>query len=70
MPPNISDDMTIGMSDGTGKTHMSNGDISKAPPNPLSRLTNPPNIAEKINTEIDIQASRIKQPHLPHAHPQ
>ncbi len=67
IPPKISDDMTIGISDGMGKTHISNGDIIKAPPNPLSRLINPPTIAEKINTEIDTQASRIKQPRLPHA---
>lgn len=62
--------MTIGMSDGIGKIHISNGDIIKAPPNPLSRLTNPPAIAEKINTEIDSQASRFKQPRLSHARQQ
>ena len=51
-PPSSSADITMGIKKGTGKNHISSGDIMSAPPNPLRRRIKPPKMAEKNKIPI------------------
>jgi hypothetical protein len=49
MPPKTSALITMGTRNVMGKIHIKRGDIISAPPNPLSRLIQPPKTAAKIS---------------------
>ena len=58
-PPSNSVDMTMGIKKGTGKNHISSGDIMSAPPNPLRRRIRPPRAAENKRMLAVIQLNSI-----------
>jgi hypothetical protein len=49
----------MGIKKGTGKNHISSGDMMSAPPNPLRRRIKPPRMAEKNKIPIASKSSPL-----------